>query len=165
MIDHPLIGRIIERIAGGEAIGRVAHIYTDRDDGSPWAVLVRDDGTFTRSSLHPGSTTRVRAEPTSAAPDDGAPYRVEPATPPATIATLRARVRELEAQLEAQLAGARAVAQTRSGKCVSGDGMTYSVCRWSTDNIYVELDFDGVKTGAVIPRVDILAALGIRGDL
>jgi hypothetical protein len=89
----------------------------------------------------------------------------EPATPPATIATLRARVRELEAQLEAQLAGARAVAQTRSGKCVSGDGMTYSVCRWSTDNIYVELDFDGVKTGAVIPRVDILAALGLRAGL
>jgi hypothetical protein len=121
----------------------------------------------------------------SAAPvaDDGAPYWVEPAEPPrdnpadfarvspdpgsgyATIATLRARVAELEAQLEAQLAGARAVAQTRSGKCVSGDGMTYSVCRWSTDNIYVELDFDGVKTGAVIPRVDILAALGLRASL
>jgi hypothetical protein len=99
----------------------------------------------------------------SAAPvaDDGAPYRVEPATPPATIATLRARV----AELEAEIAGLRRPSEHRRGECVSGDGMTYSVCRWSTDCVYIELSLDGTKTGVVIPRADLLAALGLRGYL
>jgi hypothetical protein len=137
MTDHPLIGRIIERIADGQAVG------------SPWAVLVRDDGTFTRSSLHPGSTTRVRAEPTSAAPGSG--Y--------ATIATLRARV----AELAAEIAGQRVELRPVDGW--DGDGNHYEIERHG-DRVLVRIYREsGTMVCARVRVADLLAALGLRGGL
>jgi hypothetical protein len=89
----------------------------------------------------------------------------EPATPPATIATLRARVRELEAQVKS----VETADDPRDGVCLTGDGVRYGV--HMTPGLFGALCVtlegrDGeTKIACVIPRVDILAALGIRGDL
>jgi hypothetical protein len=64
MTEHPIIGRIIER-EDGKALGVVGHIYNTDENWYPWALIVREDGTFIRASLGPNSGVRMRVKTTS----------------------------------------------------------------------------------------------------
>ena len=135
MINHPLIGRTLERADTGENLGVVAHIYGGNDDDYPWAVLVMNDGTIGSASLGPQSPFRVRMEPAPAEPYWERPGDAEPVE----------RVK------------ARAV----KGDCASGDGTMYRLHPLRDGG--VEVSVEGRR--AFVPRADMLAALGLRGDL
>lgn len=144
MTGHPLIGRVLERIADGTSLGRAAYAYTDRDSGEPWVVLVHDDGTFGRACLSENSTTRVRVEPPLAYPvqDRG----------------------DCVAQLQASTAGMRTAPRSVAGDCVTGDGTMYELRRAGDSTVEIRINGPLGEACAYARRADLLAVLGFRAD-
>jgi hypothetical protein len=150
MIDHDLLTRAI-------AYGIADALPTSGSDAD--TTRLESIGAALRrgwDSAAPSASEPVSPAPTPAPqPDSG--Y--------ATIATLRARVAELEAQVKS----VETADDPRDGVCLTGDGVRYGV--HMTPGLFGALCVtlegrDGeTKIACVIPRVDILAALGIRGDL
>lgn len=69
------------------------------------------------------------------------------------------------AELEAQPAGPPVKPRSVTGECLTGDGTAYLLCQLESGDIEIWTERGEIELCVHVRRADLLAALGLRGDL